>query len=91
MVKFIKYIFIAVILFASCKPKYKEVITTIEMQKITGDWITATYKIPKNSVLYIRDYKGGYALHYQCRPLKWYHPILDGEIRSGVIDYKIKK
>ncbi len=90
MVKFIKYSFVVVVLFYSCKPKQEEVNTTIEMQKITGDWIIATYKIPKNAVLYIHEYRGGYALHYQCRYSKWYHPIVDGEIRSGIIDFKIK-
>ena len=82
------FILCLVICFTSCRIEHKEVSTTIEMQKVTGEWIKATYTLPEGHVLYIEDHRGSYSLRYQSPHEKWYHPLQGGKIRSGIIDYK---
>lgn len=82
------FILCLVICFCSCRPEHEEVSTTIEMQKVNGEWIKATYRLPKGSWFYISESRGSYTLRYRVPCEKWYHPIEGGKIRDAVIDYR---
>ena len=58
------------------------------MQKVNGEWIKASYMLPKGSTFYIRESRGSYTLRYKAPELKWYHPHTGGVIRTAIIDYK---
>lgn len=62
----------------------------ISMQKINGEWINATYTLPKDSYFFIETNRGSYSLRYNNKYANWYDGYGYGIIRNGIIDYKIK-
>lgn len=93
MKNLIKYGFIAVVICLSSCGKNPQVTAKIKMQKINGEWITKTYKLPRGFYLWIstNDYGGGYELKYRAPKDVWYNQAEYGRIRSGIIDYEICK
>ena len=93
MKKLFIYAFIVInCFFISCEPNYKKVLTTIEMQKVNGEWITKQYMLPESATFYISERRGSYSLMYEC-PRKWYNPVYYsyGTLKNAVIDFKYYK
>ena len=58
------------------------------MQKINGEWIHATYSLPKDASFSIESYRGSYSLKYY-RSDASRNEKSSGTIREGIIDYRI--
>jgi len=75
----------------NCSSNYEEVSTTIEMQKINGDWTTSTYMLPKDCNYYISTNRGSYILECSKKGRKWYNKEEHWALRAGIVDYRIIK
>lgn len=88
--KFSLYSFFALlVVLTSCASDHKEVPMTIEMQKLTGEWITRTYMLPEGCNIYIDTNRGSYTLKYSLNR-KWFAPER-GTIRAGIVDYRVSR
>lgn len=88
--KTLKQLIISALLFImmSCTEK-SDTYYTINMQKVTGEWITKTYLLPRNTSFYIVSDRGSYCLY--CEQITPYYLNKIGIIRAGIVDYKITK
>lgn len=80
-------IILLIFLVTSCAPAKVDTCTyVLEMQKMTGEWITETHHLPCGSKFFI--YEKGLAVTYptgdELFPEQW------GYVRYHIIDYKLK-
>ena len=62
----------------------------IDMEKINGEWINTSYKLPKDAYFFISENKGSYSLSYDRKGSTWWNKSVNGiTIRNGIIDYKV--
>lgn len=94
--KYKKYILRATIIillflvYTSCNKKdIEKEIVTIEMQKITGEWVTGEFLLPKGVTIWIRSHEGSYWLYSEFYSPKILDPVFRQNLRAGIIDFKI--
>jgi hypothetical protein len=88
--KTLKQLIISALLFImmSCTEK-SDTYYTINMQKVTGEWITKTYLLPYNTSFYITSDRGSYYLCYIEITPYFFNKV--EIIRAGIVDYKVTK
>ena len=87
--KFILLLIVSVLIISCGHFSKEEQYYEIKMEKITGDRITRTYKLPKDITFSIRGNRGDYYLVCYTKNRSYMNPA--GKlIRKGIVDYKIQ-
>lgn len=48
----------------ACKPSAPDKDFKLSMQKVNGEWITGTYRLPEDTYFYIQENRGSYYLSF---------------------------
>lgn len=84
------YLVLAVVIATGCSDPVNEKTFNISMQKINGEWISASYSLPDDAYLFISTHRGSYSLRYDRRSANWLNKSTSGiTVRNGIIDYKV--
>ena len=79
------------ILAPACKPSVPYKDFKLSMQKVNGEWITATYRLPEDTYFYIQENRGSYYLSFARTKAGFFDNPKFGLVKNAIIDYRIEQ
>ncbi len=74
-----------------CSNTVNERIFNLRLQKINGEWISASYLLPEDAYFFIGSHRGSYSIRYDVRSASKWRDGSGRILRNGIIDFKINE